>query len=94
MVKDSRKALRIDSFKPVNLPEQIEVELDPSGKPQAVRLPNRQAVTAIDDCWRLDDEWWRNEPLSRLYWAVRLTSGNQLVVYQDLVNGDWYRQSY
>lgn len=94
MVTDSRKTLRADSFKPVNLPEPVHVELDASGQPQVVRLPRRQAIIAIDDQWRLDDEWWRNEPISRLYWAVRFSSGNRLIIYQDLVGGGWYRQSY
>jgi hypothetical protein len=94
MVENSGKTLRADSFKSVNLPEPVRVETDPSGQPQAVRLPRRQLITAIDDRWRLDDEWWRSEPVSRLYWAVRLASGNRLVLYQDLAGGGWYRQSY
>lgn len=94
MVADSRKTLRADSLKPVNLPEPVLVELDASGQPQAVKLPRRQAIIAIDDMWRLDDEWWRSEPVSRLYWTVRLASGNRLVIYQDLIDGGWYRQSY
>ncbi len=51
-------------------------------------------VAAIDDRWRVDDEWWRSEPISRLYYAVRLASGQRLVLYKDLVSGGWYRQGY
>jgi len=94
VVANPRKTLRADSLKPVNLPELVHVELDALRQPKAVRLPRRQAIVAIDDQWRLDDEWWRSEPVSRLYWAVRLASGNRLVIYQDLIGGDWYRQSY
>jgi hypothetical protein len=70
------------------------VEEDASGLPLAVRLPRRQRVAAIDDRWRLDDEWWRAEPVARLYYAVLLTSGQRLVLFKDLINNGWYRQSY
>ena len=86
MVADSRKTLRADSLKPVNLPEPVHVELDASGQPKAVKIPRRQTIIAVDDQWRLDDEWWRSEPVSRLYRALRLASGNRLVIYQDLIN--------
>ena len=64
----------------------------PSGLPLAVRLPNRQRMAAIEDRWRIDDEWWRAEPVSRIYYVVLLASGEKLVLYQDLVSGEWYKQ--
>jgi hypothetical protein len=69
------------------------VEEDAAGLPVVVRLPRRQRITAIEDRWRLDDEWWRKEPVSRLYYAALLASGQRLVLYKDLTNGCWYRQS-
>jgi hypothetical protein len=57
-------------------------------------MPRRQVVAAIDDRWRIDDEWWRREPVSRLYYAVLLASGQRLVLYKNLTNDCWYRQSY
>ena len=93
MVQNTGETLRADTYKPVNAPEPVQVEEDSAGLPLAVRSPRRQAVAAIDDRWRLDDEWWRRESVSRLYYAVRLASGQRLVFYKDLVNGGWYRQS-
>ena len=61
-------------------------------RPVALRTKRRQPVQAIDDRWRLDDEWWRSEPVSRMYYAVRLVSGQKLVLYKDLIGGGWYRQ--
>ena len=84
MVQNSGKTLCADTFKPVNLPEPVQVEEDRSGLPLAVRMPRRQAVTAIEDRWRIDDEWWRSEPVSRLYYAVLFASGQRLVLYKDL----------
>ena len=93
MVEDTRKTLRVSAYKQINTPGLVRVEEDASGFP-AVILPQRQVITAIEDRWRLDDEWWRSEPISRLYFKVRLVSGLKLVLYKDLITANWYRQSY
>jgi hypothetical protein len=94
MVENTGKTLRADACKPVNTPELLKVEEDVSGLPVAVRLKRRQAVISIEDKWRLDDEWWRAGPVSRLYYHVRLASGQRLVLYKDLITGGWYQQDY
>ena len=94
MVKNTGKTLRADAGKPVNTPEPVGVEEDAAGRPVALKQRRRQAITAIDDRWRIDDEWWRQAPVSRLYYAVRLASGQRLVLYQDLSHGGWYEQDY
>jgi hypothetical protein len=94
VVEDTGKALRADTYKPVNTPETLKVEEDAAGLPLAVRLKRRDAVISIEDKWRIDDEWWRKEPVSRLYYNVLLASGQRLVLYKDLVNGGWYEQEY
>jgi len=69
--------------------------LNSSGrKPPVIKTARKQVIAAIDDCWRIDDEWWRSQPVSRLYYTVRLKSGQKLVIYKDLNNGNWYRQMY
>ena len=94
MVEDTGTALRAGTCRPVNLPEPVWVEEDTAGLPQAVRGKRRQVIACIEDRWRIDDEWWRTEPVSRLYYSVRLVSGHRLVLYKDLADGGWYRQSY
>lgn len=94
MVEDTGKALRADTYRPVNTPESIKVEEDTSGRPVAVGTKRRQAIAAIEDGWRIDDEWWRAGPVSRLYYNTRLASGQRLVLYKDLITGDWYQQDY
>jgi hypothetical protein len=93
MVEDTGKTARAGTLKPVNQPEPERVEEDTAGLPVALRTKRRQPVKTIDDKWRIDDEWWRSEPISRLYYAVRLVSGQRLVIYKDLISGNWYRQS-
>jgi hypothetical protein len=92
MVENPGAALRADAAKPVNTPEPVRVEESALGEPVAVRLPRRQRIAAIEDRWRLDDEWWRAEPIARLYYSVRLASGDRLVLYQDIITECWYRQ--
>ncbi|MFC1987323.1 hypothetical protein ACFLVH_02105 [Chloroflexota bacterium] len=94
MVTDPGETLRAVAYKPLNTPDLVQVEEDAEGLPLAVREKRRQRVETIDDCWRLDDEWWRPEPVSRLYYVVRLASGRKTVIYKDLTVGSWYRQSY
>jgi len=69
------------------------VEENQPGLPVMVKLKRRQRIIAIEDRWRIDDEWWRAEPISRFYYAVLLGSGQRLVLYKDLVKNEWYRQT-
>jgi len=94
MVQNSGKTLCPGTLKPVNLPELIKAEEDASGLPTAILTPRRQVIKTIEDRWRIDDEWWRREPVSRLYCAVLFASGQRLVVYKDLTDGEWYKQGY
>jgi hypothetical protein len=92
LVENTGTALHADASKPVNTPEPIRVEEDASGLPLAVRLKRRLRIAAIEDRWRIDDEWWRSESISRFYYNALLADGQWLVLYKDLVSGEWYRQ--
>jgi len=97
MVEDTGTALRAGACRAVNLPEPVRVREDASGLPLSLQGKGwalRGKITAVDDCWRIDDEWWRTGPVSRLYCSVRVASGNRLVLYRDLLTGEWYKQSY
>jgi hypothetical protein len=97
VVADTGKALRADAGRPVNAPEPVKVEEDAGGFPAAIRAKERSfrgRIAAIEDRWRIDDEWWRREPVSRLYYSVRLASGHRAVLYKDLISGEWFKQGY
>ena len=91
MVENTGKTLHVDTCKPLNTPEALGVEEDSFGLPVAVRMKRRQTVISIEDKWRLDDEWWRAGPVSRLYYNVLLNTGQRLVLYKDLITGNWYQ---
>ena len=73
----------------------IEVAIGADGRPHTVvrggRLESR-AVSAIQDCWRIDDEWWREHAVSRMYYALLLDDGSLLSVYHDLLANTWHEQ--
>jgi len=79
----------------LNKPRLVQVESDKNSRPSTVHLSGRPcAVEAVLESWRIDDEWWRNHPLSRIYWRVLLEDGRVLDVYRDLMTGCWAKQSY
>ncbi len=51
-------------------------------------------IASIQDRWRIDDEWWREAPLSRMYYQLQLEGGRVVTVYQDLMGGAWWLQRY
>lgn len=79
----------------LNRPRPLRVEAEGGGPPQAVQLSGRRlAVEAVLQTWRIDDEWWRPRPVSRLYFSLLLEDGRTLVAYRDLVSGRWWTQRY
>ncbi len=81
--------------RPLNRPRPVRVEADEDGRPIAVHLSNRRyAVEAVLETWRSDDEWWRQRPVSRLYFRLLLEDGRTTTVYRNLVSKRWARQAY
>ena len=73
MVAHSRASLGARAVRALNVPVPITVQATPAGEPQTVRRSRwaaPRAVQMVQDCWRVDDEWWRERPISRLYYAV------------------------
>ena len=62
--------------------------------PISLRLHGRWfEVESVEDIWRIDDEWWREEAVSRMYYRCAVDGGMSVTVFHDLINGRWYRQS-
>ncbi len=49
-------------------------------------------VETVGECWRIDDEWWR-DPIARRYVEVILEGGRHVMLYEDLFTGEWFLQS-
>ena len=74
------------------VPEQVSELFEK--KPISLRLHGRWfEVESVEDIWRIDDEWWREEAVSRMYYRCAVDGGMSVTVFHDLINGKWYRQS-
>ncbi|MBT4125006.1 MAG: hypothetical protein HOJ22_04315 [Chloroflexi bacterium] len=66
-------------------------------KPQRTLLSDGKwmKVAEIENLWKVNDEWWRGpeEEIARLYYVLRLESGQQITVYLDLIANSWFRQA-
>ncbi len=73
----------------------MPVEVGDDGQPAAVHLSSRRfAVEEVLETWRVDDEWWRKRPVSRMYYSLLLEGGRTVTVYRDLASGHWAKQAY
>jgi len=95
VVTDTGAAGGPGRIRQLNRPRPLRVEADADGRPTAIWLAGRRcAVEAVLERWRIDDEWWRERPISRLYYRLALEDGRVVTVYRDLVNGRWAKQAY
>jgi hypothetical protein len=93
MVAPARAPVRTDRLRAVNEPQPVTVEFDASGG-MTVGRPDGQSVGKVEavlESWRIDDEWWRHL-IARAYLAVILEGGKRLVLFQDLITGQWFVQ--
>lgn len=82
-------------------PRWIKLSAEPARLPGAGLPPVGRSdgqgwvqVVAVEDRWRLDDEWWRGEPVCRMYWRVALLNGQTATIFYDLITEQWHRQGY
>ncbi len=95
MVKDPGTTLRAHRLRPLASPKRTRVETGERARPRAVQFEGAmRTVAAVQDHWRIDDEWWRETPVSRVYYQLQLDSGRMITVYRDLVGGEWWEQRY
>ena len=97
MVAHPRTPLRTDRLRVLNRPVRVKVKLDDRGRPKTIEDDNEgggsgvRRVESIIETWRIDDEWWRR-PISRECFEVVLEGGAHVVVFEDLITGNWFVQ--
>jgi protein ImuB len=85
----------IPRLRPLNQPRAAKVEVTGSGEPVALYVSGyRMEIESVIEVWRVEDEWWRERPVSRMYYRVALEDGRVVDLYRALGSGRWYRQSY
>ena len=89
------RALPKSELRPLNAPTPLRVQTDEQGRIVAIWRQGRltpRSIEAIQDRWRIDDEWWREHPVSRMYYQVVLDDGTLLTMYHDLQGDAWFEQ--
>ena len=80
------------TLRPLKSPSPVRVRTDEEGLPVMLHQKGKRLqVMAIRERWRIDDEWWR-DPISREYYALVLEDGRPVILFRDLVTGEWYGQ--
>ncbi len=80
-------------LKRINEPVSADVWLGADGRPASVVWhQRRERVECVLDTWYVDDAWWSERPVQRLYHEVQLDSGTRLVLSWDMVDGRWLAQ--
>jgi hypothetical protein len=94
MVHNSGANSGADSFGPVNPPIPIDVRESAHQTPRAIKIKGHWVkVAAIVDVCSLDEEWWRERPIVRMYYRVNLEDDRPITVFRDMLDGAWYRQN-
>ncbi len=82
------------SIRPLNPPIPIDVRETGHQTPRAIKIKERwRRVVSIVDVCNVDEEWWRQRPISRMYYRVILEGDRPLTVFRDMLDGVWYRQN-
>ena len=107
MVQNSRETPGAGALRPLNLPVPITVEEDACQQPLTLSKPSpkrgrrlkaaslekpRLKVVSIDNMWKIDEEWWREKPIVRMYYQVTTEDGRRITLFRDLTTGEWYQQ--
>ncbi len=95
MVTHSRASDVYRRLRQLNRPRPLRVEADKDGGPIAVHLSTgRCVVKEVLETWRIDDEWWRERPVRRMYFRLALEDGRTMTVYRNLIGNRWQCQNY
>ena len=94
MVQNTRKTAGAGDIRALNQPRPLSVKTDYDGLPVTLKLRGRWlGVEAMADRWRIDDEWWRECPVSRMYYECVVDGGLTVTVFHDLISSKWHQQS-
>ena len=94
MVEAAGAASGPGAVRPLNIPRPTRVEMEGGVLRAVVARGRRVGVASVEDRWRVEDEWWRGQPIVRAYLEVLLDDGRRLTLFRDEVTERWFEQSY
>jgi hypothetical protein len=81
----------------LNEPARARVGLGVDGRPSHItwyphsspRRARRDRVEHVVEVWYVDDGWWNDHPIRRMYFACQMRGGARLVALYDLTTEHW-----
>jgi hypothetical protein len=71
----------------------VEVEERDSAGNAWVKLADQWSrIDSMENLWELDGEWQGSRPIIRLHFNAVVEGHRRIALYQDLVEGSWYRR--
>ena len=93
MVDNSKATPGVDSFRPLNPLIPVDVKESVRHLPVAIRIKGHWCrVISIDNVCNVDEEWWGERPIVRMYYRVNMEDGRRITVFRDMLDGAWYQQ--
>ena len=82
------------SVRRLNEPVVARVRLDDNRQPVAVAYGGRSwhRVESVLETWQVDDRWWTDAPIQRLYFTCQLDNGGAVTALYDVRAEAWYVQ--
>lgn len=76
--------------RPASRPTSLRSLAPHEGTPGTASLEIAGSVRVASGPWHLEEAWWSEEPVSRDYWDLELSSGGLYRVYHDVEKGEWF----
>ncbi len=95
MVTDPRGETGTRRVRRLKEPRPVSVEAAADGSPQRLLVAGQwRDLSPVRRPWRVDQLWWREAAVSRMYYRVATEDSPPLTLFQDLRTGVWFRQEY
>ena len=95
MVSNTREKNHIGPIRLLNPPIPTNVKVNKYQRPTEVTIKGKMSkILEINEVWEINMEWWRPIPTKRIYFRVITSSNNNLIMFLDVPNNDWYIQKH
>ena len=75
-----------------NTPLPARVEEDEEFRPIAMSLEGKNlSVASIDERVEEEDEWWSDNPASKMHYQITLEDGQTATIFRNMKTSAWYR---
>jgi hypothetical protein len=91
---EHRKGTSVEIETSEAIPDTLPTDFFSATVPSPVAVEwngKRRGIESVIETWRIDDEWWRDQ-IARRYVEVVLDGGKHVVLFQNLLNNEWFVQ--